>query len=139
MPELDESGAGIRVMVTGSRDWTERGIIRSALTQVSRNPGVESVTVVHGAARGADSIAADAAQTLGYAVEAHPADWETYGKAAGVIRNTEMLNSGIDFVLAFQKGGSRGTAHAVKAARLRGIPVEHWDVQDDYTKAVVHR
>ena len=53
-----------------------------------------------------------------------PADWDTYGKQAGFIRNIQMLDEKPDLVIAFQKNASRGTQHTINEARKRGIPVE---------------
>lgn len=61
------------------------------------------------------------ARQLGLAVEVHPADWGRYGKAAGPIRNQEMLESGIDLVIALP--GGRGTADMVRRAEGAGVPV----------------
>jgi hypothetical protein len=80
--------------------------------------------IVHGAARGADQMAARIASRCGFATEPHPADWDRHGKAAGAIRNLEMLDSGIDRVLAFWDGNSRGTLHTITEAHRRGVPVE---------------
>jgi len=47
-----------RVLVTGSRTWTDEQAIRTALASVIRLHGPERVTVVHGACpRGADALA----------------------------------------------------------------------------------
>ena len=84
-----------RLLVTGSRTWTDVRTIEQALTViVDRRPG--GVLLVHGACpRGADVIAAAyAARTPGYWVEAHPADWHRYGRAAGYRRNAEMIALG---------------------------------------------
>lgn len=85
-------------------------------------------TVVHGAAPGADTIAEEVAlEFLAYA-EPHPADWETHGKAAGPLRNQEMLDSGIDGVIAFKDGfdlsmGKGGTEDMCRRALRAGKPV----------------
>jgi hypothetical protein len=51
-----------------------------------------------------------------------PADWEKYGKAAGPIRNQQILVEGKpDLVVAFQ--GGRGTANMVSRAQQAGVPV----------------
>jgi hypothetical protein len=64
--------------------------------------------IVHGGAPGADSLAGDiSGRVLGHDVEVHPAQWSKYGKAAGPIRNQEMLDSGIQFAIGF--AGGRGT------------------------------
>src|SRR5690606_11824331 len=77
-------------------------------------------TLVHGGAPGADSEAAYvAAYLLEWPVEAHPADWQRHGRAAGPIRNQQMVDSGADLVIAFP--GGRGTADLIR--RAPGIPV----------------
>ena len=80
--------------------------------------------IVHGGAPGADRTAGFLADDFGFAVEEHPAEWEKHGKRAGFLRNVEMLESGVDLVLAFWDGASRGTKHMIDEARKRGIPVE---------------
>ena len=112
-----------RLLVTGSRTWHDIRAIELALAAVlARHP--EGVLLVHGACpRGADAIAAAyAARTPGYQVEAHPADWRRYGRAAGYRRNAEMIAQGADGCAAFIRGGSPGSTSAVRLARAAGIP-----------------
>lgn len=83
-------------------------------------------TIIHGAAKGADSIAGRLAEkNKDFEVEAFPADWKQYGKAAGPIRNKQMLDSGLDLVFAFHNdlSKSKGTKHMVEICRKAGIPV----------------
>ena len=110
-----------RILVTGSRDWTDTETIYRAL----RDAKVESRShvLVHGGARGADSIAAWLARSLDYEVEPHPADWRTHGKAAGPIRNKEMVDLGADLCLAFPIGESNGTRGCMRLCEVAGIPV----------------
>ncbi|TAL45507.1 MAG: hypothetical protein EPN91_02025 [Salinibacterium sp.] len=61
---------------------------------------------------------------LGFAVEEFKADWETYGRRAGIVRNLAMLDTRPDLVIACWDGESKGTAHTMTEARKRGIPVE---------------
>ena len=77
-------GPPFRLLVTGSRTWDDPRTIEKALAVILRfHP--EGVLLVHGACpRGADAIAAAyATSTPGYQIEAHPADWHRYGRAAG--------------------------------------------------------
>jgi hypothetical protein len=129
-----------RIMVTGSRTWTDRTIIRMELARwFSAMP-----TIVHGDARGArgtdgaDRIAAEIAVTFGYAVEPHPADW-SLGRSAGMRRNIEMLGSDIDHVVAFNHNNSPGTAHAFTNARVRLIPTTVYTVRGDDYPGVIRR
>jgi hypothetical protein len=69
-------------------------------------------------------IADGAARLLDLQVEKFPANWERYGRHAGLERNLEMLDTNPDLVIAFQRNRSRGTQHTIDQARKRGIAVE---------------
>lgn len=114
-----------RFLVCGSRDWVDRGAIRRTLESIMRDWPVEwdEPTLMHGDARGADTIAAEIGLELGFWVEAHPADWKQHGKRAGILRNLAMLDLQPEVVFAFQRDGSRGTQHTIDEAERRGILV----------------
>jgi len=114
----------MRVLVCGSREWQDYPAIYDALSEVKPEDDAYA-TVIHGAARGADTLAGEAAGFLCWPVEAYPADWDKHGKAAGPIRNKQMLDTGIDLVLAFTVAWppTPGTAHMIKIAAEAGVPV----------------
>ena len=105
------------VAVTGGRDFTDIERVRRALSALEPRPTL----LIHGAALGADSLAAQVAAELGIPIEAHPADWETHKRAAGPIRNAEMVARRPDLLLAFP--GGKGTANMTRQAIAAGIPV----------------
>lgn len=111
-----------RILITGSRHWSDRDTIEVAVYWASLHANGR-VVVVHGAARGADTLAADAARRLGLDVEAHPADWQRFGRSAGHRRNAEMVAAGADICLAFPLGESPGTRGCMALALAAGIPV----------------
>lgn len=114
----------MRILITGSRHHEDYKLIRDSIHQAWYDAGMpEKVTVVHGAARGADTLAAKAAHFMGFDQEAHPADWNRFGASAGPKRNAKMALLGADICLAFPLGDSRGTWDCVSAARARQIPV----------------
>ena len=116
----------MNVLITGSREWTDRDLMRRVLVRelTALDPSLAAdVTVMHGACRGADLMAARLLNTSVYKVRAFPADWQTHGKRAGILRNLQMLDEGPVLVLAFQVGRSRGTQHVIDEARKRNIPV----------------
>lgn len=110
----------MRLLICGSRTWTDREAILDVLGDYLGHGGIE---VLHGAARGADSIAADVAEGYGYAVRAFPPDYARHGRGAPLKRNIAMLDERPDLVIAFDMGTS-GTAHTIREAEKRGIPVE---------------
>mgnify|MGYP001578867592 FL=1 len=108
-----------RVLVTGSRTWIDWVTMRDALLLAhSRYP---NAVLVHGAAYGADCLASAIWQHARGEVEAHPADWRMLGKRAGVIRNMEMVDSGVVLCLAFIRDGSPGASQCAEYAESRGV------------------
>ncbi len=115
-----------RLLVTGSRDWTDRDAVEHEIEAVERRYGWDyaGLVLVHGAARGLDKIAASVCNGRGWAIEAHPASWGVQGLAAGKLRNSEMVARGADLCLAFPLPGSKGTWDCVQKAHAAGIPVK---------------
>ncbi len=111
----------MKVLVCGGRNYGNRERIRDVLSKLPPD-----TTIIHGDARGADTIAGEEAHALGFEVIAVPAQWRVHGRAAGPIRNRVMLAMNPSRVLAFHDDilNSKGTRDCVLEARRRGIPVE---------------
>lgn len=110
----------MKILVCGGRDYNNFDYLYYALDTAVAQLG--PFVVIHGGCRGADRLACDWANTRGIPVEEFPANWDAHGKAAGFIRNTEMILA-CDRVIAFWDGKSKGTAHTIGLAKDRGIPV----------------
>jgi hypothetical protein len=110
----------MRIIVCGGRYYDDDSRVQNVLNEYTADWFERGLVVVHGAARGADTLAAEAAKRLGYKAEEHPADWNL-GRRAGPIRNQAMVAAGADLLIAFN--GARGTADCVKRAERAGIPV----------------
>jgi hypothetical protein len=112
----------MRILVTGSRDWTDVAVIDDALREAVRGVPADEVVIVHGdCPTGADAIVDMLALASGFTVEKYPAQWEVHGKAAGPIRNAKMVEDGADVCLAFPQGVSRGTRGCIELAKVAGI------------------
>ena len=109
-----------RLMVTGSRTWTDGEAIALELQFIAKK--YKNVVLVSGHAIGADRIAEEVATDLGWVIEIHEPDWKLNGDSAGYKRNTTMLETDVQAVLAFHKDGSKGTADTIKKAKERKIP-----------------
>lgn len=107
----------LRVLVCGGRGYSDRARLFSFLDGFKHLGAVAS-----GAAPGADWLAEQWCMERGVPFKGYPAQWNVHGKAAGPIRNQQMLK---DFnphmVLAFP--GGRGTADMVRRARAAGVSV----------------
>ena len=113
----------MKVLVCGDRNWTHVDSIYDYLKALSL--ACHITEVMHGCARGADQIAGEVAEGLGIDVAEYPAEWDKYGKRAGMLRNRVMLDMKPDLVVAFHNNlaQSRGTKDCVNEARKRGIKV----------------
>lgn len=116
-----------KILVTGDRKWTDEFPIYHLLKRYTDHYGHASVMVIQGLARGADILARDVATKLNANQHGYPAEWDRYGKSAGVKRNQLMLDMNPDILLclAFHDDlvNSRGTADMVRRALKAGIDV----------------
>ncbi len=121
------------IIVTGSRDWTDAISIRKVLAALIIEFGY--FTLVHGNAKGADKIAAFQYKALGGTdIIPMDAEWKKYGKAAGMIRNREMLDRhpDADLLVAFPLESSIGTCGMIIEAKRRGLTVRIYDRFGNY-------
>lgn len=112
---------GFRAIVCGGRDFTDKERAFTWLDHYHKG-SIKLDLVIHGGARGADTIAGQWAAERGVPVMMIPADWDRYGVAAGPIRNAKMLERGEPhFVIAMP--GGRGTRNMIEQAERLRVPV----------------
>lgn len=113
----------MKALICGGRDFNDRDRLYDFLESVT--PGITKV--IHGAQRGADTLAGQWADHWKIPCTSFPADWNKYHvpgrkNPAGAIRNRQMLVEGKpDVVIAFP--GGPGTANMVAQARKAGVKV----------------
>lgn len=123
----------MKVLMCGSRDWDDADVIQNVIAGLGLAGPPTFDHIIHGAARGADSIAGQVARKLGLLVNEFPADWRGQGKAAGHIRNQLMLDEKPDVVFAFKdgfdftysRGGTENMVRIAKEAGVRTYVVSH--------------
>lgn len=111
-----------RLLICGGRDFNDRDRVFGMLDAIKAELGpIECV--IHGAARGADSLGGLWAMYERLWCWAEKADWDTHGKAAGPIRNQRMLDIyKPTFCVAFP--GGTGTADMIRRCKAAGVPVQ---------------
>ena len=110
----------MKVLVCGGRDYSNKDYVWGLLDQIHEERAVDMI--IHGACRGADEMAFEWSKWWSVNARAFPPDWSKHGKAAGPIRNQQMIDEGKpDLVVAFP--GGRGTADMTRRARAAGIEV----------------
>lgn len=113
----------MKVLVCGSRRFTDPFRVSLAIDERMRQLPART-SVIHGAAPGADQIAAEAAHRHGHRVTPFPPNEAWPSPQRFHERNDRMLAEHPDLVLAFWNGKSAGTRSVIEKARRRGIPVE---------------
>ena len=93
--------------------WSPQQI---AAALVARTSGQLVHELLHGGARGADRAIGHSARQLGWPTAVLPADWRRHGRAAGPIRNRELLE------LAISRAVALGTAAAPVAVLVVAFP-----------------
>ena len=112
-----------RVIIAGGRDFNDYSLLKAKCDNIlADKTATHRIIVVSGAAKGADILGEQYAREKGYTVERYPADWNTHGRAAGPIRNTQMANSA-DALIAFWDGQSKGTKSMINIAKTKGLGV----------------
>jgi len=107
------------VLVCGGRHYDDAERVDSVLQQWPME------TLLHGGATGADALGAAWATARGIRTICVKADWVTHGRAAGPIRNQEMLKLLLSapgsVVIAFP--GGTGTNDMITRALRAGVQV----------------
>ena len=104
----------MRIGIVGSRDYPDLNQVREYVKTLPRG-----TVVVSGGAKGVDTVAEEEAGRRGVKVVVHRAQWQKYGKAAGVIRNRLLVND-CDKIVAFWNDDSPGTKSTIGFASKVG-------------------
>ena len=112
----------MKLVVTGGRDYQLTSVDLEFLDEIARVRGIDEL--IHGAASGADTAAAAWAERRMIPTRPVPAKWERFGRAAGPIRNAELVaiaKRERAVLAAFP--GNRGTANMITQAQAAGVEV----------------
>ena len=108
----------MRLIIAGSHTFTNYQCLCQTLV-----PDRSRITqVLTGGARGAEQLGYRWAWKHAIRHRLFRADWERFGKAAGVRRNHQLAQAG-DVLVVFEDGPSPGTAHLIQCMQQLGKPV----------------
>ena len=109
----------MKLAVVGGRTFNDYD--RLAIILESLRDSFGFTTIVSGGAIGADSLAAQFADDHNMMKIIHLPNWGLHGKAAGFIRNKDIINDA-DMVVAFWNTTSRGTENSINLAKTAKKP-----------------
>lgn len=117
-----------KILIAGSREYDnyeEAEAVLDAL--VKDHVGECDIVILSGSCRGADMIGERYAEQHRFEIKRYPADWKRYGRAAGSIRNEEMVRAA-DMVICFWDGESRGSRSLIKSVERLGKEISVVDI-----------
>lgn len=108
----------MKIAIVGSRGFRRLWKVNAYISELPKD-----AIIVSGGAYGVDALAVAAGRRYGLAVIEILPDWEKFGKAAGMMRNSDIVAQ-CDRLVAFWDGMSRGTKDSIDKARKAGKRVE---------------
>lgn len=118
-----------RVIIAGGRDFNDYNLLVEKVdyflsTAISQG---YKIIIVSGTAKGADKLGEQYAKDKGYEIAYFAADWASYGKRAGYLRNQEMAKyakeQGHGALICFWDGKSKGSKHMIDIAKKDNLHV----------------
>lgn len=107
----------MNIGIVGSRTFNDYHLLQNI---VSDHLEVSAISgIVSGGAKGADALAERFAAENNIQLAIHKPDWKRNNKAAGIIRNKEIVANS-DILFAFWDGKSKGTEHSIRLAKETG-------------------
>ena len=111
----------MKIIVAGTRTFQDYDLLNKKMHEITAYQ--YAVTeIVSGCSAGADTLGAYWAQVNNIPVKFFQADWESLGRKAGPIRNSEMAEYA-DVLIAFWDGESRGTLDTITKMKALQKPV----------------
>ena len=108
----------MRIAIVGSRNFNDYEVLKTALESLKK----KATLIVSGGAKGADSLGERWAKENNIETLIFLPDWEKYRKAAGFIRNQEIVLN-CDVCVAFWDGQSKGTLSTIELCKKAGKEV----------------
>ena len=112
----------MKIIIAGSRNINNYELIKETMDNILKTLNIP-ITIISGGANGVDKLGERYALEKHLGLTVYPADWDTYGKSAGYIRNEQMANVG-NMLVAFWDGKSKGTKHMIDLAEKYNLIIK---------------
>ena len=137
--------SSIRIAIVGSRDFEDYELVSQEVsTYICNNINAfvhndkiyvkngtrDETLIISGGAKGADTLAERFAKDNNFNIKIFKPDWELYGKRAGFIRNSKIVDN-CDVLFAFQINNSKGTQHSINLAKEKNKEVFVFNIERD--------
>lgn len=106
----------MKTIIAGSRTITNYDLVEKAI----QKSNIDITEIVSGTASGVDSLGEQYAKKYNIPIKQFPADWNTYGKRAGYLRNVEMAEYA-DACIIIWDGSSKGSKMMIDIARQHNL------------------
>ena len=104
----------MNIAIIGSREFKNSKVFLQQIEKYRLE--FEFTKIISGGARGADSLGEWYAMKNKIPIEIILPNWDKHGKAAGMIRNMEIIKNS-DIIIAFYNGISPGTNHSIEQSK----------------------
>lgn len=108
----------MKTIIAGSRGINDYRVVKEAIEE----SGFTITEIVSGGARGVDRLGEKYAEIYNIPVRIYPANWDRWGKCAGMIRNADMAKDA-EALIAIWDGESKGTFGMIRIAETSGLRV----------------
>jgi hypothetical protein len=112
-----------RIIIAGGRDFNDYEFLCTNAREYIETLGEVTIEIVSGGAKGVDALGERFAKEQNLELVVFPADWKSYGRAAGPKRNAEMAKYA-SHLLSFWDGSSKGTKSMITLARKNNLEVK---------------
>lgn len=118
-----------RIAIVGSRNFHDYERFKLHVDSIlcSEQHDASDYVIISGGAQGADTLAERYAKEKGYELVVYRPNWKTYGKRAGIMRNTDIINDA-DMCIAFPSKSGRGTQDSIRKSKTKQIACHVFEI-----------
>lgn len=111
--------------LVGSRNFNNYELFERAILKCLAEWKIEvkNLTIISGGAAGADRLAEIFAEKHSLPIVIYKPDWKLHGKAAGILRNTTIVDNS-DLIIAFPSRFGKGTQDTISKAKKKGTKLK---------------